>query len=890
MTEAIQYAVLGIGICAVYTLLVQGLLVVHGGSGVLNFAHGAMAMVAAYLYWQLRTVDHWSVATSWATCLAALATIGCGVYLLVMRPLRHASTMSAVVATLGLLIVMQGATALRWGAQGRALPSDLPRRVDVVRGVFVPEDRLWLIGIAVALTAALSAVYRLTPLGLAIRAGSENQRGVAALGWSPDVMGAVTWTLGAVLAGAAGILAAPLIGLSLDQMPLLVIPVLAAGLIGGFTSFWGALAGAFFIGLSQSVAFGYLNQVQGITWTLPFAVIVVLLVVRGKGLPARGYVVERLPAVGSGAVRWWLVLPLVGVAAALMLTVFDAILLDAIAISLAWAVLMLSVVVLLGFTNQLSFEQMAMAGIATLFARRFIGDLGVPFGLSFLLAVALAVPIGAVFAIPALRTRGVNLAVVTLGLGAVVTDTVLPNAFLRGGRGSPSPPSLFGISLEYVHHTDRYAVFALVVFVLCAAAVANVRRGGAGRALIAVRANERAAAALGISVLQAKLYAFVLGCALASVGGILYTYHSFTVSSSPYNSILVVSYAVIGGVGFASGPLVGMLITTGGLGGWLVSRLWPGSTGGSYWLLVGTGALVVLIVVCFPDGLVSLVPRARRRRVVAQPTADPAMPAPRRATLEVRDLVVRFGAVTAVDGVSFTVRPGEVLGLIGPNGAGKTTIIDAVTGFVRPAAGSIHLDGAPIDRWPAHRRSRDGIGRSFQSLELFEHATVEDNLRVACDARALVDYCRDLVAPPSRPLPPAAVAAARALQIDDATGVRVTDLPYGQRRRTAIARTLATAPSVLLLDEPAAGLDAAELGELAGVVRRLAAERGLAILVVEHELTFVMEACDRIVVLDFGRTLAEGSPAEIAADPAVVAAYLGEPSAEDDAIPLRALP
>jgi ABC-type branched-subunit amino acid transport system ATPase component len=251
-------------------------------------------------------------------------------------------------------------------------------------------------------------------------------------------------------------------------------------------------------------------------------------------------------------------------------------------------------------------------------------------------------------------------------------------------------------------------------------------------------------------------------------------------------------------------------------------------------------------------------------------------------TLEVRDLTVRYGGTVAVNEASLTVRPGQVLGLIGPNGAGKTSLIDAVTGFTRMAPGAtLTLDGEDISRWSVARRARAGLGRSFQSLELFEDSTVLDNLRAASDPRDFGSYLRDIVWPINVPLPDAVVSAIREFGLTDDLDRQVEDLPYGRRRLLAIARAVATRPSVLLLDEPAAGLGDVESAELAHLVRRLADDWGIAVLLVEHDMNFVMNVCDELVVLDFGRKIAEGSPAEVRSNPTVIAAYLGE---DEDAL------
>jgi sulfate-transporting ATPase len=892
LTTAIQFAVFGLGIGAVFALLAQGLVVTYNGSGVLNFAHGAEAMIGAYVFWQLRHEEHWSFLTSFTVAVGGVTLIGLGIYQLIMRPLRTASSLARVVATLGVLVTAQGAAILIWGLNPKGLNSELTPRVFTIGGVIVPVDRLILVGIAAGLTAVLWATQRYTAVGLAVRAASENPRAGAAVGWSPDTLATVTWATGAALAATAGVLIAPLTGIDPEEMPLLVVPVMAAALVGGFTSLTLTFLGALAIGIAQSEIQQWVN-LQGATWSIPFGLIVLLLVIRGKGVPVRGHVVERLPELGSGIVRWRYLVPAV-VVFGYLLTVFPIRLVDALIISMAWATLMLSVVVLLGYTSQLSFEQMAMAGLATLIAARLVADLHWPFVAAFVVAVLAAVPIGILFAIPALRTRGVNLAVVTLGLGMVVTYMIFTNNTFTGGFEGISigEQRLFGVSIDTVKYPERYALLVLAMFVACALAVANVRRGKSGSALVAVRTNERAASALGINVFSTKLFAFVVGSTVAAIGGLLYGFRSGYVQFdefAPFQSVLVVSYAIIGGVALLLGPVVAAGFVAGGFGGWLFGQLIDTNNATDWLVLVG-GVSLIVFVVLHPDGIASvqahqfrwLEARVRRRlgrERAAAPEPLPDVPRERvgAAALHVESLSVRFGGVTAVDGVSLTVRSGEIVGLIGPNGAGKTTLIDAVTGFVRPAEGEVRLNDAGIGGWPAYRRARAGVSRSFQSLELFEDSSVRENLRVASDRRELRAYFADIVRPGHRPLSSAAVAAVHEFGLDAHLDHRVSDLPHGHRRLVAIARAIAVSPSILLLDEPASGLSAPEARELATVVRRLAAEWGLGILLIEHDMAFVMNACDRIHVLDFGRQIAAGAPAEIRTDPAVIGAYLGEP-------------
>jgi ABC-type branched-subunit amino acid transport system ATPase component len=244
-------------------------------------------------------------------------------------------------------------------------------------------------------------------------------------------------------------------------------------------------------------------------------------------------------------------------------------------------------------------------------------------------------------------------------------------------------------------------------------------------------------------------------------------------------------------------------------------------------------------------------------------------------TLRVEGLTVRFGGVVAVDHLTLDVAPGEVVGLIGPNGAGKSTTIDAITGNVALADGHITLDDARIDGWSRERRARAGIGRSFQSLELFDDLTVLENMLAACDPRDQLAYVTDLVAPGRPRLTDAAATVIREFGLGADLRTHADELHYGKRRRLAIARAVGGSPSILLLDEPAAGLDEEQSRRLGELVRRLADDWGMGVLLVEHNVDMVLRSCDRVYALDFGALVASGTPAEIRANQAVIESYLG---------------
>jgi branched-chain amino acid transport system ATP-binding protein len=249
--------------------------------------------------------------------------------------------------------------------------------------------------------------------------------------------------------------------------------------------------------------------------------------------------------------------------------------------------------------------------------------------------------------------------------------------------------------------------------------------------------------------------------------------------------------------------------------------------------------------------------------------------------LEVRDVTLRFGGVTALDGVSFHIDRGEILGLIGPNGAGKTTCFNVMTGVYQPTSGSVVFDGQRLGRRKKYQITRLGIARTFQNIRLFPEMTALENVMVGADARHRTSVLSALFRLP-RHRREEREGRARALELLDMVGIAhrsdeaARNLPYGDQRRLEIARALATGPKLLCLDEPAAGFNPAEKAKLLELIRRIRDE-GYTVLLIEHDMRLVMGVTDRIVVLEFGKKIAEGAPAEIRDNPAVIAAYLGVP-------------
>jgi ABC-type branched-subunit amino acid transport system ATPase component/ABC-type branched-subunit amino acid transport system permease subunit len=897
MRQVILFAVLGLAQGSSYALMSQGLVLVYRASGVLNLAHAAFGMVGAYVYYELTVGHNWPTIPALIGGVLVAAGLGLVTQVVVMRQLRNAAPITRMVATLGLFLFLTEMIVLIYQNHAFSAPSVLPvSRVSLDLGYTVGVDELCMIGLAVAVTVALAIMSRRTRFGLATSATAENEVAVATLGWSPAAIAAVNWTIGGALSGLAAILITSSVGLSTD-LGLLIIPALAAALVGRFESFYQTLIAALAIGVAIAEGIRYISS-PGWGPSLPFIVIIAVLVFRGRALPHRGERTPKLPRAGSGRIRLVPFAITIAVTAVLLEWVLSPDWVAAITSAMLFAIVLLSLVVVTGMAGQLSVVQYTLAGIGGLIATRAAVSAGLPFPVALLLGVIGTMPVALLVGLPALRLRGVNLAVVTLAAGYVAENLLFSNDQITGGYdGTQLPsPSLFGWNVDGLLYPQRFALIALAALAASAAVVMNLRRGRVGRRMLAVRANERAAASLGVNITAVKLYAFVIGGALAALGGALLAYQNSFAVFDGYDvlgNIYAVALGVIGGIGSVLGALVGGAASPDGIVAQALSSL--GDV--AQWIQLFGGLAVVLTVMFMPDGaaleaLYSLRhPMSWRRRrgpgraAQAQPTSmkliaagnpKPAVqPIEKTASLEVTGLSVSYGSVSAVENVSLRVEPGEVAGLIGPNGAGKTTLIDAVTGFTRPRAGCVRLGSADVTGSDPAELARRGLGRSFQSLELFEDMTVEENLLAAVEDQGALAYLIDLVRPGKRELNAAALAAVEEFGLGEDLSRLPGELSAGRRRLVALARAVSARPSVLLLDEPAAGLDSAETAAIGGLIRRLADVWGMAVLLVEHDTDLVFSVCDRVVVLDFGRCIASDVPSRVQTDEAVLSAYLG---------------
>ncbi|MGX4694821.1 ABC transporter permease [Streptomyces sp. JNUCC 63] len=629
--SVLQFALLGLGLGGAYALLALGLVTIYRGTGVLNFSHGAVAMISAYVFYALRDDLGWPVVPSALMTIAFAVVLGLAFYLLVMRQLRNSPVLARIITTLALLLLLQGLATLLFDVQTRTpVPVVASTPVDVF-GVSLPMDRIILAAVAVVLAVVLSFVSRRTRVGLAVRAISDSEKGASLSGLSPVLIGALTWAVGFVLAAVAGVMLSPIAGLDSKALTLLVVPVFGAALIARFTSFGVAVIAGLGLGMAESALqlvtgsegawYTWLWTGPGRAQAIPALVVILAMIFSGRLLPARGEVVRgRLPISLPPCFR--VTGPIVALVAGLVF-IHSArpSWLSAGVVTLAGILIALSVVVVTGFVGQISLAQVAFAGIGGMMTA-LLSSKGLPFLLVLLLSGVIALLLGLLVGLPSLRVRGPSLALVTLSAAFVCQVAVFSDGRLLGGKGynRVATASIFGHELS----ETEFATFALVIVVAAAALVAALRVSTPGRRALAVRENEAAAVAAGINIRHFKLGAFALSAFMAGVGGSLlgyqanvFAYERFTV----FESLHVIVMAYIGGIGMVSGAVLAGLGASGGL----FSQLLSAGGLSDYQLVIAGGALL-LSVQLHPDGLASLLHTIRERRGRRTNTAEPPSP------------------------------------------------------------------------------------------------------------------------------------------------------------------------------------------------------------------------------------------------------------------------
>jgi branched-chain amino acid transport system permease protein len=541
----------------------------------------------------------------------------------------------------------------------------------------------------------------------------------------------------------------------------------------------------------------------------------------------------------------------------------------------SYAIAVFGLTVVLGLCGQINLAQAAFFGFGAYAVGLGTTDLHLNFWVALALGCGVALVMGAFLGMTTLRLGGHYLAMVTISFQQIVTLVMvnwIPVTHGPDGVGNIKRPPLF----ESAH---AYLGLCVTVMALLGYLVWRLPQTPLGRAMRAVRDNELAAGVAGINVYRVKVAAFALSALLGGIGGSFFAGGFAYVSPDQFSfaeSVVFITMTLLGGVASPVGALIGtaLLIVL------PESLRFLKSVPGLYLAIYGLS--IILIIRYMPDGIWGFVQQRISRWLAAPPFAAPPAEltlAPARASapmaLEVEHLSKHFGGLKAVDDVSFSVRSGGVHALIGPNGSGKTTTLNVLSGIYVASAGQVVLGGRDVTGLAPHARTAAGLGRTFQNIRLFRTMTALENVVIGAEHpgndvgaghAALVERAR---------------AALAFVGLEARAQEPVTRFSYGHQRLIEIARALAGNPTLLLLDEPAAGLNSSEKLGLRDLLRRIAA-KGLTILIIDHDMTLVTEVAEHITVLNFGRCIADGIAADVLRQPDVIAAYLGsEPDAPD---------
>ncbi len=549
--------------------------------------------------------------------------------------------------------------------------------------------------------------------------------------------------------------------------------------------------------------------------------------------------------------------------------------------AVTYAIAVLGMVVVLGYTGQINLAQAAFFGLGAYgVALGTVGG-GLNFWISLMLGVGAATVAGLALGLTTLRLGGHYLAMITISFQQIF-DLILVNwvDFTHGpdGIAGIGRPSLFGWELA---DDKAYLVLCTAVLYALVFAVWYLPNTRLGRAMRSVRENELAAEVVGVHTLRTKVIAFALSALLGAVGGALYAGGFAYISPDNFNfarSIEFLTATLLGGAQSPFGGVIGTVLIV-QLPEWL--KHLPESLRfikDVYLAVYGIG--VILIMVFLYEGIWGLIKNLRAKYfTVPQITTDTSGVQPlvldvqgdgSRPVLRVENLQKHFGGLKAVDGIDIDVQRGTVHALIGPNGSGKTTSLNVVSGIYRPTGGKVILDGEDVSQMKPHQRAGRGVGRTFQNIRLFASLSALENVMVGAQRD------NNPIPAGSKALRDRAMSALQFVGLADRAHVIVRNLPYGHQRLVEIARVLAGHPKLLLLDEPAAGLNQTEKMEFVELLKRLRGH-GLTIFLIDHDMGLVEKVSDRITVLNFGRKIAEGAPAEVLRNPDVIAAYLGTP-------------
>jgi ABC-type branched-subunit amino acid transport system ATPase component/ABC-type branched-subunit amino acid transport system permease subunit len=891
-----------------YGILAVGLVIVYRSNRIINFSHVQIGILAAAVF--TLAVQDWHVPywVAWPLTLGVGALIGFCTEIVVIRRLRKAPAVMSIVATLGagqFMIFL----ALAINSNSRVAFPEPPGMPQFnVGALHVTGSYTAMLFITPVLVGLIVLFFRKSRFGLAIRAAAANPDAARVAGISASNMSGLAWALAGMVATYTVILILPTQSFtdtaefSADGL----LKALAAAVIGRMT-ITGALIGGLAVGAIEEVlVYNYPSNLGGPTDMVLFVLILVALLIQrrppGRERDQGNYLTvqpwRRLPEAYQ---RVWpirnstRILYALAAAAAILLPILTTYSATFIFVSIIGiGIVGLSVGVVTGLGGFISLGQFGVAAVGAV-AAYYVEIHTHQLLLAVLGAGVAAAAVSGVIGIPALRIRGLMLAVTTLAFAEAAAAWLLSQSWMLGQGVNPLPPSIWGFSLI---SSKRYYYFSLVVLAVAWYLCRNVWRGGAGRRLTALRDNEYAARSFAVTAVRLKLQVFCFAGFIAGIGGAVFALSLSQITDVQFPltlSINVIAMTALGGVGLIAGPILGALyifafpafvpLDNAGLAatalGWLILILY--SPGGIAQMLrpVRDGLADLL---ARRSGLDPEVLRAGEQLEAAGQTVPHVTlatadrpPAGAGLILEATDLVKNYSGVRAVDHVSFSLTAGETLGLIGPNGAGKTTLFELLSGFAKPDGGRILFNGRDVTRSSPEERARAGLIRSFQDVTMFPTMTVIEALQLAQERLRPTRFTPAMLgwSGADRAKRDRAREVAQVMGLELYRNTQLGELSTGTRHIAELACLIVLEPELLLLDEPSSGVAQRETEVLGAVLEKVKAHLGCTLVVIEHDMPLISHLATRIIAMDLGQVISVGTPDEVRSDPLVVTSYLG---------------